>query len=260
MRADAGLADLRGEGLHRADHVDLAALEGGGVVGRVRDVDELHVLVDVDAVLLEGAAHVDVLRVAARRRDAQRLALLLALGDQLFQPVPIIGLQGDALADDDLRPTVHLAGHGHHVETLIERRDVVQVGDLGHVDALRHQRGQHVVAGVEVDRLNLHTLGEFRGQRHRQAMGAFGEAQLQLLRVGGLNGGSGGEGEEGGGDGRQGEGPERHERSAPDAVASLLLSQGACQIVYNIIIANLLAVFSCLEHSSEGWPRGSVLA
>jgi hypothetical protein len=82
------------------------------------------------------------------------------------------------VAHQDLRAAVDLARDGDHVEALVERGGVVQVGDLRDVDALGEQRGQHVVAGVEADGLELDALGVLRGERQRRAVRALGVAEL----------------------------------------------------------------------------------
>ena len=66
-------------------------LQGGEMVGRVRNVDELNVLVGIDALLEECAAHVNVLGVAAGGRDFQRLAAGLGLCDDGFEGGPVLG-------------------------------------------------------------------------------------------------------------------------------------------------------------------------
>ena len=63
------------------------------MVGRIRNVDELNVLVGIDALLEKCAAHVNVLGVTARRRDFQRLAAGLGLCDDGFECNPVFARQ-----------------------------------------------------------------------------------------------------------------------------------------------------------------------
>ncbi len=93
MLASAGKPDLRGEWLHGADHVDLRALQGGEMIGRVRNIDELNVLVGIDALLEECAAHVNVLRVTSGGGNFQGLSIGLCFCDEGFEGGPILARQ-----------------------------------------------------------------------------------------------------------------------------------------------------------------------
>jgi len=56
----------------------------------------------------------------------------------------------------------------------------MKIGHLSDVDTLRHQRGQHVIAGIEAGGLDLDTFCKPGGQGHRQTVRAFREAKLDF--------------------------------------------------------------------------------
>jgi len=63
------------------------------MVGRVGNVDELNVLVGIDALLEKCPAHVNVLGITARGRDFQWLAPGLGLCDRGLEGNPVLARQ-----------------------------------------------------------------------------------------------------------------------------------------------------------------------